>query len=64
MGNVKGVKVFFFGLDMNIIMLYGLVIIVNGVFYLSIKGNNFVVKFKDKIIIGVKILGSVDLKDI
>ncbi|ECP9922982.1 large repetitive protein, partial [Salmonella enterica] len=38
--------------------------IVNGALYSSIKGNNLIIKFKDKSIPGSKVIGSVDLKDI
>ncbi|EAZ0426497.1 Ig-like domain repeat protein [Salmonella enterica] len=64
LGNAKGAKVSLSGPDMNITTPHGSVIIVNGALYSSIKGNNLAVKFKDKTIIGAKILGSVDLKDI
>ncbi|EJT5035284.1 non-fimbrial adhesin SiiE [Salmonella enterica] len=64
LGNAKGAKVSLSGPDMNITTPRGSVIIVNGALYSSIKGNNLAVKFKDKTIIGAKILGSVDLKDI
>ncbi|EEJ8267341.1 non-fimbrial adhesin SiiE [Salmonella enterica subsp. enterica serovar Oranienburg] len=64
LGNAKGAKVSLSGPDMNITTPHGSVIIVNGALYSSIKGNNLAVKFKDKTITGVKILGSVDLKDI
>ncbi|EBL1435525.1 Ig-like domain repeat protein [Salmonella enterica] len=64
LGNAKGAKVSLSGPDMNITTPRGSVIIVNGALYSSIKGNNLAVKFKDKIITGAKILGSVDLKDI
>ncbi|EAA5671673.1 Ig-like domain repeat protein [Salmonella enterica subsp. enterica] len=64
LGNAKGAKVSLSGPDMNITTPRGLVIIVNGALYSSIKGNNLAVKFKDKTITGAKILGSVDLKDI
>ncbi|ECG8591802.1 Ig-like domain repeat protein, partial [Salmonella enterica subsp. salamae] len=64
LGNAKGAKISLSGPDMNISTPRGSVIIVNGALYSSIKGNNLVVKFKDKALSGSKILSSVDLKDI
>ncbi|KSB79703.1 hypothetical protein LFZ51_00300 [Salmonella enterica subsp. arizonae serovar 63:g,z51:- str. So 20/20] len=64
LGDAKGAKVSLAGPDMNITTSHGSVIIVNGALYSSIKGNNLVIKFKDKSIAGSKVIGSVDLKDI
>ncbi|HAB2006425.1 TPA_asm: Ig-like domain repeat protein [Salmonella enterica subsp. diarizonae] len=64
LGDAKGAKVSLAGPDMNITTSHGSVIIVNGALYSSIKGNNLIIKFKDKSIPGSKVIGSVDLKDI
>ncbi|EBJ1202397.1 Ig-like domain repeat protein [Salmonella enterica] len=64
LGDAKGAKVSLAGPDMNITTSHGSIIIVNGALYSSIKGNNLIIKFKDKSIPGSKVIGSVDLKDI